>query len=445
MTVTSCAEVVSTKLQRIAELASRHRVLTTLAHHVDVTWLHEAYRRTRKGGAVGVDRQTASEYAADLEGNLRSLHERFRNGTYRAPPVRRVHIPKGDGRKTRPIGIPTFEDKVLQRAVAMVLEPIYEQDFLDCSYGFRPGRSAHQALEALQKGLWRMHGGWVVEVDIERFFDTLDHPHLRAMLDRRMKDGVLRRVIHKWLKAGVLEDGCVKHPESGSPQGGVISPLLANIYLHEVMDTWFERDVRPRLQGRCFMVRYADDMVVVCEQEGDARKLLEVLPKRFGRYGLRLHPDKTRLVRFPRPSLRGPGDGIRPGSFNFLGFTHHWGKSRRGCWIVQRKTAKDRFTRALRRIRDWCRGHRHWSLDAQHRALSQKLQGHYGYYGITGNARALVCFHFQVERAWRAWLDRRAWKARMTWERFNRLLQRYPLPPARVVHSIYRPSAKPTA
>ena len=266
--------------------------------------LREAYRRTRQDAAVGVDGQTAAAYAANLEGNLRALLDCLHEGTYRAPPVRRVYIPKGDGRTTRPIGIPTFEDKVLQRAVAMVLEPVYEADFLDCSYGFRPGRSAHQAVATLRQEVMAMNGGWVVEVDIRSFFDDLDHGHLRSFLDRRVRDGVIRRVLHKWLKAGVLEQGTVHHPDTGTPQGGVISPLLANVYLHEVLDVWFEREVKPRLQGRGVLVRYADDFVLVFQQERDARRVLEVLPKRFGRFGLQLHPDKTRLVWLGQPSSR---------------------------------------------------------------------------------------------------------------------------------------------
>ena len=245
-----------------------------------------------------MDGQTAADYAANLEGNLRSLLDRAKSGRYQAPPVRRVHIPKGTGPETRPIGIPTFEDKVLQRAVVMVLEAVYEQDFLDCSYGFRPGRSAHQALDALWHRLMEMRGGWVLEIDIRKFFDTLDHRHLHAILRRRVRDGVLLRLIGKWLNAGVLEDGSVTHPEAGSPQGGVISPVLANIYLHEVLDKWFEQTVKPRLKGRAFLIRYADDAVLVFEREGDARRVLDVLPKRFGKYGLTLHPEKTRLVPF---------------------------------------------------------------------------------------------------------------------------------------------------
>src|SRR6266699_6541394 len=238
------SQTVSTKLERIATRAREAptMVLRTLAHHIDVDWLKEAHRLTRKDGAKGVDGMTADEYSRDLESNLRSLHERAKMGTYRAPPVRRVNIPKGDGRM-RPIGIPTFEDKILQRAVAMVLEAVYEQDLLDCSYGFRPHRSAHQALEVLRDGVMTMGGGWVLEVDIRSFFDTLDHGQLRTILRKRVQDGVLLRLIGKWLHAGVMEDGDVTYPDSGTPQGGWISPLLANVFLHEVLDTWFENEV----------------------------------------------------------------------------------------------------------------------------------------------------------------------------------------------------------
>jgi group II intron reverse transcriptase/maturase len=439
---------VSTRLRRIAQLAREHPrwSFRTLGHVIDEDWLAEAYRRTRKDGASGVDGQRADEYAADLEGNLQSLLNRLKTGTYFAPSVRRVEIPKGDGRKTRPIGIPTFEDKVLQRAVTMVLEAIYEQDFLDCSYGFRPGRSAHQALATLRGAVMEMGGGWVLEVDIEQFFDRLDHGHLRGFLDRRVTDGVIRRVVHKWLKAGVLEEGAVWHPESGTPQGGAISPLLANVYLHEVMDVWFEEQVKPRLKGRAVLIRYADDAVMVFEREDDARRVWEVLPKRMGKYGLRLHPEKTRLRRFERPQSRGDsGQGAqpRPGSFDMLGFTHHWAKSRRGYWVVKQRTATDRLTRSLARVRQWCRVNRHLPLVEQRAALARKLNGHYGYFGITGNYAALARFHYEVCRTWRKWLCRRSHAARRDWTWFNALLERLPLPPPRAIHSTLRLSAKP--
>lgn len=439
---TSSPESVSTRLQRIAALARQapEMVLTTLAHLIDVDLLREAHRRTRKDGAAGVDGQTAAAYAVALEENLRTLLDRFKSGSYRAPPVRRVHIPKGDGSKTRPIGIPTFEDKILQRAVAMVLEAIYEQDFHDCSYGFRPGRSAHQALQALWDGLTEMQGGWVLEVDIQGFFDSLDHGHLRSFLDQRMRDGVLRRAIDKWLKAGVLEDGAIRHSDVGTPQGGVVSPLLANIYLHEVLDKWFEAEVKPRLKGRAVLIRYADDVGIVFSCEEDARRVMDVLPKRFGKYAVTLHPEKTRLVPFcrPRSGPKGSAPDVMPGAFDLLGFTHYWGKSRRGFWVVKRKTSRSRFGRALARIGQWCRTNMHRKVAAQHRDLVQKLRGHYGYFGITGNANALSRFLYESRRVWRHWLDRRSRTSTMPWPRFARLLERYPLPPPIVVHSIYR-------
>jgi group II intron reverse transcriptase/maturase len=431
---------VCTKQQRIAELARKapQMALTTLAHHIDLDWLQEAYRRTRKDAAVGVDEQTAGQYAEHLEENLRSLLERAQSGTYHAPPVRRVHIPKGDG-QTRPLGIPTFEDKVLQRAVAMVLEPIYEQDFVEGSYGFRPQRSAHQALDALWKQTMDLRGGWVLEIDIHKFFDTLDHALLRSILSRRVRDGVILRLIGKWLNAGVMESGCVTHPDSGSPQGGVISPILSNAYLHEVLDTWFEGAVQPRLRGRAFLIRYADDAVLVFEKEEDARRVREVLPKRLGKYGLTLHPDKTRLVAFRQPQrANSHGDGPKPGTFDLLGFTHYWGWSRKGDWVVKRKTVSTRLSRALKRISQWCRVHRHRPVAQQWTALSSKLRGHYGYYGITGNLRSIEWFRRGSERIWRKWLDRRSAKTRMSWDRFAKLLLRYPLPPAMLPRSVYR-------
>lgn len=443
MTETLGLEIISTRQEKLVELAriEPKRVLTTLAHHIDAVWPHEAYRRTRKDGATGVDGVTAAQYEVDLEANLSSLLERFKSGRYRAPAVRRVHIPKADG-KTRPIGIPTLEDKILQRAVLMVLEPVYEQDFLACSYGFRPGRSAHQALEALWRGLMGLQGGWIIDLDIRSYFDSVEHGPLRQILEQRVRDGVIVRTVGKWLNAGVMEGGMLSHVERGTPQGGVISPLLSNLYLHEVLDLWFEREVRPRLSGRAFMVRYADDAVLVFEQEADARRVLDVLPKRFGRYGLQLHPEKTRLVPF-RPAGEGPGRMPPPQSFDFLGFTHFWGRSRKGRWMVSRKTARGRFTAALRRVAQWCKRFRHRPVAEQHQALSRKLQGHYAYYGVTGNGRALARFRYEVERRWRLWLSRRSRAGHLTWADYARLLARFPLPPARVVHSIYRRVATP--
>ena len=300
MTGTLGREVISTRQRKIAELARREpkMTLTTLAHHIDEVWMREAYRRIRKDAAAGVDGVTAAQYEADLEANLSGLLERFKSGRYRAPAVRRVHLEKPGTSKTRPIGIPTLEDKILQRAVLMVLEPVYEQDFLECSYGFRPGRGAHQALQSLWEGLMEFGGGWVIDLDIEDFFGSVDWGHLRSFLDQRVQDGVIRRAIGKWLNAGVMEAGELSYPQRGTPQGGVISPTLSNVYLHEVLDEWFEHEVKPRLRGRAFEVRYADDAVLVFEHEDDARRVLVVLAKRLEKYGLRLHRDKTRMVEF---------------------------------------------------------------------------------------------------------------------------------------------------
>jgi len=303
MMETQTSTNISTRLERIAKLAkdAPQMAFRTLAHHIDVNLLREAYRLTRKDGAVGVDGQSAVEYGARLEDNLQSLLDRAKSGTYFAPPVRRVHIPKGDGKETRPLGIPTFEDKVLQRAVAMVLGALYEQDFLACSYGFRPGRSAHQMLQDLWNTTMKMGGGWVIEIDIRKYFETIAHDRLREVIRQRVIDGVLLRLIGKWLNAGVLEDGQLSRPSSGTPQGGVISPLLANIFLHTVLDEWFEYEAKLRLDGQAWLFRYADDAVLVFANEKDARRVYEALSKRFGEYGLTLHPDKTRLIEFRRP------------------------------------------------------------------------------------------------------------------------------------------------
>jgi group II intron reverse transcriptase/maturase len=329
--------------------------------------------------------------------------------------------------------VPTLEDKILQRAVAMALEPIYEQDFLSCSYGFRPGRSAHQALQALWQQTMDLGGCWLVEVDIRKFFDTLDHAHLRALLQQRVRDGVLLRLIGKWLQAGVLEDGELTYPEAGTPQGGVISPLLANVYLHYVLDVWFEQEVKPRLKGRAFLVRYADDFVMGFAREEDARRVLAVLPQRFGKYGLTIHPERTRLVPFVRPPSRptraGSAVAPPPGSFDFLGFTHYWSRSKKGSWVVKRKTADSRFPRAIKAISTWCRLNRHLPIGEQHRVLGLKLRGNFAYYGgLIGNLCSLQRFRYEVVRRWQKWLSRRRRRGTWPWARLTAFLRAVPLP-----------------
>ena len=425
---------VYTKQQRIAQLAKQMPEVsfTSLAYHIDLEWLQEAYRRTRKDGAAGVDGVTAAQYEEDLDTNLRDLLERFKSGSYWAPPVKRVYIPKETGGDVkRPIGIPTLEDKILQRAVVMVLSPLYEQDFLKCSYGFREGRSAHQALEALWHTVMGMGGKcWVYEVDLKSYFDTVNHGYLREFYKQRVRDGVINRVLGKWLKAGIMEDGAVSYPKQGTPQGGVISPLLSNIYLHEVLDKWFEQQVRPRLRGKAELVRFADDFVIVFSNQRDAQRVCEVLPKRFGRYGLSIQEQKTRLVNFSRPgSKRGKAE-----SFDFVGFRHFWGKSRKGNWVVQRKTSNMKLRRSVRRVHQWCKRNRHLPVKEQWRKLCRKVHGHYGYYGVTFNMRGIKGFYEQIKRSWHKWLNRRSRDKHMPWRRFNRLLEHYPLPAPRIVH-----------
>ncbi|MBK9369336.1 MAG: group II intron reverse transcriptase/maturase [Deltaproteobacteria bacterium] len=442
----SQSEPISTRQRRIAELARhlRGKPLHALSRHIDESWMREAYRRTRKDGAVGVDGETGAKFAVDLEANLRGLRDRALSGRYRAPPVRRVLIPKGDGKKTRPIGITTFEDKVLQRAVVMALEPVYEEEFTDFSYGFRRGRSAHDALRDLQHQLWKMGGGVVLELDIQSFFDQMNRGLLQQILRQRVTDGVLLRLIGKWLHAGVMEDGRLSQPESGTPQGGVISPLLANIYLHEVFDGWWIREVLPRLGGEAHAFRYADDIVIVFANERDARRVMEVLPKRFGRFGLTLHPEKTRLAPFQRPRTPlGAKMTVKPGSFDFLGLTQYWTRSRKGQWMPKQKTARSRLGRALKSIALWCRKAHHRPVVEQAKTLGKKLRGHYAYFGVTGNYRALGQFFQEVKRIWRGWLCRRSQRGRLSWEGFHVLLKRNPLPPPIAVHSLLRRSANP--
>jgi group II intron reverse transcriptase/maturase len=425
----------STKRQWIAELArsKRGQALTLLHNHIYLQWMYKAYELTRKDGATGIDRVTAVAYEANLQANLLDLLDRVKSGRYKAPPVRRTYIPKADGSK-RPLGIPTFEDKVAQRAIVMVLEAVYEQDFRSCSYGFRPHRSAHDALRELYRAITRRGQYWVVEVDIRKYFDSIPHHQLRAFLGQRVTDGVIRRMIDKWLKAGVLEEGLLRLATEGTPQGGVVSPMLSNIYLHHVLDEWFEDTVRPRLAGDCTLVRFADDFVMTFKNHYDAKRVLEVLGKRLARYGLTLHPDKTRFIDFRPPRQGGTHPHHNGSSFDFLGFTHTWGKSQKGKNVVRQTTAKSRLARALVTVNDWCRRNRHQPILAQHKRLSEKLIGHCAYYGITGNIGQVAQYFQQTARIWRKWLERRERGKRLPWKRFGAFLERHPLPRATIVH-----------
>ena len=425
-----------TKQQWIAEQAKAHpeRVFTALHHLIDLQWMHEAYRRTRKDGAPGIDGVLATDYEQALDSNLEDLLSRIKSGRYQAPPVRRHYIAKADG-TMRPLGIPTFEDKVAQRAIVMLLEPLYEQDFLPCSYGFRPGRSCHDALGAIRTGIMQKHQRWVIDADLSKYFDSIAHHRLREVLDLRIKDGVIRRMIDKWLKAGVMDAGILKRTDTGSPQGGVISPIASNIFLHIVLDTWFEEMVKPRMRGSCQLVRYADDFVMMFEYERDARAVLKVLGKRLGKYGLQLHETKTRFIDFQIPR----GNGRKAAAnFDFLGFTHVWGTSRKGYKVLRQITSKSRFARAVKTVHEWCKANRHRSLYEQQAYLGRVIQGHCAYYGITGNSKRLALFRYQVIRSWKWALSRRSRKDRLNWARMNDVvLRNHPLPSARVVRSIY--------
>lgn len=436
---------VSTRQLRIAESARNYpdRSFVSLNHYIDLPWMREAFQRTRKSGATGVDGETAAQFAENLDENLTDLLNQFKSGSYEAPPVKRDWVPKPGTDEQRPIGIPTFGRKVLERSLTMVLEQIYEQDFLDCSFGFRPNRSATDALESIREAITR-GCYWVIDADVRKYFDTLVHQHLRTFLDRRVRDGVIRRTINKLLKAGVWDKGKTTHSDTGAPQGGVISPMLSNIYLHEVLDRWFMEMARPRLTGRAYLIRFADDFVILCEDKRDAERLMNVLPKRFEKFGLTIHPDKTCLVDFRPPGLLPAGQ--KSATFDFLGFTHHWGRSRWGKTIVKRRTAKDRQQRALKGISDYCRRHRHDKVQEQYTKLCQKLNGHYSYYGLTGNNHQPARVHHQASRVWFKWLNRRNRNRSMNWEQFSRrILGNFPLPRPRIIHSIDRLRLRPFA
>lgn len=433
----STLENLSPELSKVAERAKREpeAKFHSLAHLIDATALRRAYERLRKDAAVGVDGITKEEYGQKLDENLRALHERLKTMRYRHQPIRRVHIPKDQG-KTRPIGISTVEDKVVQDALREVLEAVYERDFFDCSHGFRRGRRAHDALTALDRATHRGEMKWIIEADIVSFFDSIDRKQLMEMLQLRVPDGSIHRLVGKCLRVGVLDGESFTNSDVGTTQGSALSPLLGNIYLHYALDLWLEREVKPRLQGRMRLVRYADDFVIGFELKSDARRVMAVLPKRMQRYGLKLHPDKTRLFDFRRPGKGSGGKG--PTSFDFLGFTIFWRTGRTGNWGVGLKTRRARLRRSIAAVYDWCRGHRHEPIEQQHQALVRRVRGHINYFGVQGNVRSLERFILGVRRAWRKWLDRRSQRARMTWPRFVALMERYPLPSARVAVATWR-------
>lgn len=427
---------VSPGLLMVAERAKKNpseRILS-LCRFVDVAALARAYERLRKDAAVGVDGVTVEQYGQRLEKNLAELHAKLKAGQYRHQPIRRVLIPKDKG-KTRPIGISSVEDKIVQGALREVLETVYEQDFLDCSHGFRPRRRAHDALRVLNR---EVRAGWVryiLEADIVSFFDRIDRAKLMTMLRERIADESLMRLVGKCLHVGVLDGAEYSEPDVGTAQGSVLSPLLGNIYLHNVLDLWIERDVKPRLRGRCVLVRYADDFVIAFERQDDAERVMDALHKRMEKYGLALHPEKTRLLPFSPPS--GDDDDKGSATFDLLGFTLYWRRLRRGGWAMWCRTRRARISRAIKAAADWCRRHRHRPVKEQHAALVRRVQGHINYFGVSGNVESLSRVLHGVRRAWKKWLNRRSQRARVSWERFLEIEERFPLPQPRIVVDIW--------
>ena len=427
----------STKLDRLSELAKEDgkRQFFSIAHLITPEALYEAFRDLRKDASAGVDGVTYEEYEKDAAGNIQQFHQRLKDGKYQAQPLRRVYIPKEDG-KQRPISIPSLEDKILQKAMVKVLNAIYEQDFLDCSYGFRPRRGPQQALDEVRRVICTRPTEWILEIDITSYFDTIVREQLMEMVEKRISDGSVLQLIRKWIKVGVIEEGRLLVSETGTGQGQTISPLLANIYLHYVLDEWFEEVVKPRLRGEAHEIRFADDAVLCFQYREDAEKVLSVLTKRFAKYGLTLHPEKTRLLEFGREAEgHAKRQGKKPGTFDFLGLTHICTRSRRGKFTVHVRTVRKRLRRGLKAVAQWCQAHMHDPVDQQQKTLNAKLRGHYQYYGRPTNYRGIRKFYRRVRYIWRTWLSRRTRGAMMTWEKYEDLLRQLPLLPPRIMHA----------
>ncbi len=402
----------------------------SLAHLLDVPALRSSFYRLRRRAAVGVDGTTKDRYEEKLQDHLEDLLVRLKTKRYRHQPIRRTYLPKANGGK-RPLGISVIEDKIVQDALREVLQAVFEQDFLDCSYGFRPGRGAHDAIRALNQAAEQGVANWILEADIVSFFDSVDRDQLLEMLQKRVSDGSLLRLVRKCLHAGILEEGVIITPETGTAQGSILSPLLGNIYLHYVLDQWFYKEVQPRLRGRACLIRYADDFVITLADQRDAERVWAVLPKRFERYGLALHPDKTRLLDYRRPSVA-QQTGKGPATFDFLGFTHYWRRTHWGRWRTGCQTIRSRLRRAMKAVTDLCRSRRHLDVETQQRALCIRLQGHYNYFGVNGNLESLSCLYHHAVCVWLKWLSRRSQRARLNWQHYQHLLKNWPLPPPRI-------------
>ena len=404
-------------------------VFTSLSHRIDYPHLKESFRQLRKSKAAGVDKVTVKEYVRNLDENLYNLYQRLRRGQYAASPVKRIWIEKEDG-KQRPIGILALEDKIVQKAVTTLLDIIYEPLFHDFTHGFRSGHSQHGAIAELRNKCLSLNINWVLSADITGLFDNIDHVLLRDTLRIRMNDGDIIKLIGKWLNAGVVEGENFSQSETGTPQGGVISPVLSNIFLHYVLDDWYVKEVLPEIKGKCFLIRFADDFIMGFQLESDAKDLLARLPERFSQYKLELHPKKTRLIAFGKPAMNGPGRE----TFDFLGFTFHWAKSLKGNWVLKKKTSRKRRNRFMRMTWQWCKDNRHEPIEEQHETLCSKLRGYYQYFGVRGNYKVLeVVYEFAI-RSWKNWLGRRHRDGQISHIKFGDILRSYPLPRPRIVH-----------
>lgn len=423
-------------LCRLSKLAQEDPAckFSSIAHLLTPQTLMEAFTSLRRQSSAGVDEVTYGDYEGQAEQNIRELWERLRKGTYRAQPLRRIYIPKEDG-KQRAISIPALEDKIVQKATVRLLNAIFETDFLDCSYGARPGRNAHQALDEVDRLIFSQSITHVLELDIVSYFDVIVRSALMEMIERRISDRSLLRLIGKWINVGVIDAGRLLCSETGIGQGQVISPFLANVYLHNVLDEWFEDVVKPRLRGRAFLVRYMDDAVICFQNEQDAQRVLRVLSRRMGKYGLTLHPQKTRLIEFGRRALvKARRLGGKPETFDFLGFTHISARSRGGHYTTWVRTMRKRMHRSVREVAQWCKAYRHRPVEEQRAALNAKLRGHYQYYGRSSNYPRMRQFYSAVRRIWGQWLGRRSRAGRFSVQAYRRFLQRHPLLLPRITH-----------
>lgn len=431
-----------TKLALISRRARQDSKLqfTSLAHLLNAEFLGECYMSLGKEKAIGIDGKSWHEYGQKIESNLEDLVTRLKAKRYKPLPARRVYIPKNE-KEYRPLGIPAIEDKIVQKAISIILETIYEADFMDFSYGFRPHRSCHQALKSVNDTIMFKPVNYVIEADIKGFFDNVSHDWMMKFLEVRIRDSSLLLLIRRFLKAGYMESGKLIRSESGTPQGGNLSPVLANIYLHYVLDLWFAKRVEPVMRGHCSVVRYADDFICMVQYEQTARELEKMLRERFAKFGLTVHPEKTRTISFGRSERdNSKRQSRRPNTFDFLGLTHYCGCNREGRFLVGRKTSHKKFVRACKQMNDWLRQIRSvLSIKEIWKILTSKLRGHYNYYGVSGNFRMISKFCYETNRLLKRWLNNRSGCKSFTWKQFNAYLRHYCLPVPKIVHNLYKP------